>query len=196
MNNKEKFLTLPNIISLYRLLSVPVLFYIAYKGHENLFFYWFLFNAFTDALDGFIARKFNLQTEWGAKLDSLADFFMYLLAMYALLRFRGEELQSVKYSFYLLIFFYLFIDFFSLIKFKEISSLHLYSAKLNGLIQSLFFVVLFSLGFHPVFYWIMFVLAAFSFVENVYFLIKLKKMRSDLKGIYWVKKDNINLSPS
>jgi CDP-diacylglycerol--glycerol-3-phosphate 3-phosphatidyltransferase len=194
MPKKENFLTIPNIISLYRLLSVPLLLYVAYLGKEKLFFYWFLFNAFTDALDGFIARKFNMQSRWGAKLDSLADFFMYLLAMYALLRLKGNELEEVKYSFYLLIFYYLFIDFFSLLKFKEVSSLHLYLSKLNGLIQSLFFVWLFTLGFNPYLYWIMFILASISFIENMYFLIKLKTMRSDLKGYYWVYKNQTNLN--
>ncbi len=194
MQSKDKFLTLPNLISLYRLITVPVLFYVAYKGNEKLFFYWFLFNAFTDALDGFIARRFNMQTKLGAKLDSLADFFMYLLAMYALLRLKGEELEPVKYSFYLLIFYYLFIDIFSLIKFKEISSLHLFLAKANGLVQSLFFLLLFTVGFNEKFYWFVFGLATLSFIENMYFLIKLKKMRSDLKGIYWVHKNHIDIN--
>ncbi len=191
MQQKDKFLTIPNLISLYRLLSVPVLFYVAYKGHEKLFFYWFLFNAFTDALDGFIARKFNMLSKWGEKLDSLADFFMYLLAMYALLRLKSDALEPVKYSFYLLIFYYLFIDLFSLFKFREISSLHLYLSKLNGLVQSLFFLLLFTVGFNEKFYWFMFALASLSFIENMYFLIKLKKMRSDLKGIYWTYKNHI-----
>ncbi len=193
MNKKEKFFTIPNIISLYRLLSVPLLFYIAYLGKEKLFFYWFLFNAFTDALDGFIARTFNMQTKWGAKLDSLADFFMYLLAMYALIRLKGDELEPVKLSFYLLIFYYLFTDLFALFKFKEISSLHLYLSKFNGIIQSLFFVMLFTIGFNPYFYWIMFIFASLAFVENMYFLIKLKEIRSDLKGIFWVKNNNIKI---
>ncbi len=182
---KKQFLNIPNIISLYRLLSVPVLFYIAWKGNEKLFFYWFLFNIFTDALDGFIARKFNMQTKIGAKLDSLADFAMYLLAMFAMLQLKYNELEPVIFSFYLIIGYYLFIDIFALIKFKEVSSLHLYFSKVNGITQSIFFVLLFTIGFNKQFYWFMFVLASFSFIENMYFLIRMDRMRSDLKGIFW-----------
>ncbi len=182
---KENIFTIPNIISFYRLLSVPVLFYIAWLGKENLFFYWFLFNIFTDALDGFVARQFNMQTKLGAKLDSLADFFMYLLAMYAMLHLKHDELQPVIFSFYLIIGYYLFIDIFALIKFKEISSLHLYLSKLNGVVQSIFFVLLFTIGFNKYYYWIMFTLASVSFFENMYFLLKLDQMRSDLKGFFW-----------
>jgi len=184
---KENIYNLPNLLSLYRLLSVPFLFYVAYAGYENLFFYWFVINMFTDALDGFIARHFNMQTKFGAKLDSLADFAMYLAGMYGLMHLKWDVLQHYQYSFYLLIFYYLFIDIFALLKFNEISSLHLISSKLNGVIQGLFFVLLFTWGFHPVLYWVMFALASFSFFENMYFLIKLKKMRSNLKGLFWTR---------
>ncbi len=184
---KEQIYTVPNFISLYRLLSVPVLFYVAYQGNESLFFYWFLFNVFTDALDGFIARKFNMQTTFGAKLDSTADFAMYLLAMYALIRFKWDELEPYKLSFFLLIFYYLFIDLFALFKFREIASLHLISSKVSGVLQALFFLALFIKRFSHVLYWIMFVVATFSFIENMYYLIFLKKIKSNLKGFFFYR---------
>lgn len=142
---------------------------------------------FTDVLDGFIARKFNLQTRLGAKLDSLADFFMYLLALYAVLHFKWDELKEYQYSFYLIIFYYLLIDIFALFKFKEIASLHLISSKISGIIQGIFFLLLFTVGLIKPFYWLMFILTSFSFVENMFFLINLKEMRSNLKGIFWYK---------
>ncbi len=142
---------------------------------------------FTDALDGFIARRFNMQTRLGAKLDSLADFAMYLAGMYGLIHLKWDVLEPYRYSFYMLVFYYIFIDIFALFKFKEISSLHLISSKINGLIQGLFFLLLFTYGFIPLLYWIMFVMASYAFFENLYYLIKLKKMRSDLKGIFWTQ---------
>ncbi len=184
---KENIYNIPNLLSLYRLLTVPVLFYLAYRGYEALFFYWFLINMFTDALDGFIARRFNLQTKFGAKLDSLADFAMYLVGMYGLIHLKWADLAPYKYSFYLLVFYYIFIDVFALYKFREISSLHLISSKINGIIQGLFFLLLFTFEFIPALYWIMVILASFSFFENLYYLIKLKKMRSNLKGIFWTQ---------
>ncbi len=179
---------IPNLISLYRLLSVPFLFYVVYLGNEKFFFYWFLFNVFTDALDGFIARRFNMQTSLGAKLDSTADFAMYLLAMAALIRFKWHDLAPYKISFFLLIFYYLFIDLFALFKFKEVASLHLISAKISGVLQAIFFLLLFTKGFVPFLYWLMFVVATFSFIENMYYLIKLPEIKSNLKGLFWQRK--------
>jgi len=187
MQQKEQIYNIPNFLSFYRLLSVPVLAYIVYLGNESVFFYGFLFSLFTDALDGFIARRFNMQTKFGAKLDSIADFAMYLLAMYALIHFKWSVLSVYSVSFYLIIFYYLFIDIFSLFKFKEISSLHLIISKINGVVQGLFFLVLFGVGFNPYFYWVMFFLASIGFIENMYYLIKLKEMRSDIKGYLWQK---------
>ena len=191
IKEKEKIINIPNIISLYRLFSVPILFYVAYNGQEKIFFYWFLFNVSTDALDGFIARKFNMKTKIGAKLDSLADFAMYILATFAMIHLKYSELKPVLFSFYLIIFYYLLIDIFALIKFKEISSLHLYLSKLNGIIQSGFFILLFTVGYNKYYYWLMFFLATISFLENMYFLTKLRKMQSNLKGYIWTirKKD-------
>jgi CDP-diacylglycerol--glycerol-3-phosphate 3-phosphatidyltransferase len=188
MKSKEQIYNIPNFISAYRLFAVPVLFYIAFIGKEEVFFWWFLFNMFTDVLDGYIARKFNMQTKIGAKLDSLADFAMYILVMYAFFRFKWNDLSSYKLSFYFLIFFYLFIDIFALIRFKEIASLHLYLSKLNGLIQGFFFLITFTIGFYKYFYFFMFALASLSFIENMYFLMVLKEMRSNIKGFLWYKK--------
>ncbi len=172
-------------MSLIRLLSAPFLLYLAYKGNEKVFFYWFVFCLMTDALDGFIARRFNMQTVFGAKLDSLADFAMYITGIYGLLVLKWDILHTYRYSFFFLIFYYVFIDLFALVKFKEVSSLHLISSKISGFIQAIFYLSIFTIGFYPVLYWVMFIISTLSFIENMYFLIKLKKMRSDLKSFFY-----------
>jgi len=70
------FNTLSNYISLSRIvLSLPL----AYSIYYDLI-YWVigisLFGAFTDFLDGYIARKLNQISEWGKILDPLGDKFM------------------------------------------------------------------------------------------------------------------------
>jgi len=57
----------------------------------NLFsaFFLFLIAGFSDALDGFLARRFHWQTELGAYLDPIADKTM-LTSVYAALAFHGH----------------------------------------------------------------------------------------------------------
>lgn len=66
-------MTLPNIITLFRLLLVPVIVVLIQQQNWPLAFLVFLSAGLSDALDGFLARRFHLQSELGAYLDPLAD---------------------------------------------------------------------------------------------------------------------------
>ena len=69
----------PNRLTLIRLLIVPIIIItIIYRRTDNallsnLPLFLFVCASFTDALDGYIARKYNLKTELGTFLDPLAD---------------------------------------------------------------------------------------------------------------------------
>lgn len=69
----SKLLTLPNLVTLVRLALVPV-FVIAALGHQHATaMLVFISAAATDALDGWVARRFNLRSRLGAILDPAAD---------------------------------------------------------------------------------------------------------------------------
>jgi cardiolipin synthase len=64
---------LPNIISIFRLfLVIPFIYYFIHAKFQ-ISFNIFLIAAFTDALDGWIARKFNCHTNFGLIIDPVAD---------------------------------------------------------------------------------------------------------------------------
>jgi cardiolipin synthase (CMP-forming) len=64
---------LPNIISLLRLLLVPLIILGVVDGRWLLALCGFVIAGLSDAIDGYIARHYNLRTELGAYLDPLAD---------------------------------------------------------------------------------------------------------------------------
>lgn len=66
-------INLPNTITLGRLLLVPVIFWLLVNGNTRLAFMAFVCAGISDAIDGFLAKRFHLQTELGAYLDPLAD---------------------------------------------------------------------------------------------------------------------------
>lgn len=45
------------------------------------FYAWYLLGAFTDMIDGTVARKLNLKSSFGAKLDSIADGVFVIAVM-------------------------------------------------------------------------------------------------------------------
>jgi cardiolipin synthase len=75
MREREKnvLLALPNIISLFRILLIPVLVLMIIRQKTAQAFVVLLLAAFTDVLDGFIARVLKLKTKFGALLDPAAD---------------------------------------------------------------------------------------------------------------------------
>ncbi len=161
-------LNLPNVITLLRILSIPFLIALAVKGKETAFFYLFLAAAFTDALDGFIARQWDMRTETGSRLDSFADFLLYVAALYGIYMLKWEEFGDYQSMAALFPVFFLLPDLYSLIRFGTISHLHLYSWKIGGLLQFSFIVYLFLKGFNPVFFKVVFGWTFLAFLENMF----------------------------
>lgn len=64
---------LPNIITIGRLFLVPFVVAMILREQWPLAFFAFLLAGFSDAVDGFIARRFDMRSELGAYLDPLAD---------------------------------------------------------------------------------------------------------------------------
>jgi cardiolipin synthase len=72
---------IPNILTGMRLLIIPLFGYYLYIGNYKVAVYLFLIGGFTDFLDGFIARKFDMVTSWGKLVDPLADKLMQITAL-------------------------------------------------------------------------------------------------------------------
>ena len=188
MKISKDLINIPNILSGYRLLSFPFVLYLALSHQEQLFAGFLIFNLFTDILDGFIARRFNLQTEFGARLDSLADDGTYILAILGIFIFKADDFAPHLYSFYIFIGLFLATSVVSLLKFKKMPSLHLYSSKVGGYLQGFFFFTLFAFGFNTPFYYFMITWGILSFMEHIAVQLLLPEMRSNAKGLYWMLK--------
>ncbi|OZB05937.1 MAG: CDP-diacylglycerol--glycerol-3-phosphate 3-phosphatidyltransferase, partial [Idiomarina sp. 34-48-12] len=70
---------IPNVLTSFRILLIPVFLIIYYlPGQDAHFWAAFVFAiaGITDALDGWVARKFNQFTKFGAFLDPVADKVM------------------------------------------------------------------------------------------------------------------------
>jgi cardiolipin synthase len=77
-------LSIPNLITLGRILLVPVVIWAITAGEMRVAFALFLIAGISDAVDGFLAKRFGMTTELGAYLDPLADKAM-LVSIYVAL---------------------------------------------------------------------------------------------------------------
>ncbi len=182
-------LNIPNILSLYRLVVFPLVLFWALTGRESLFVFFICLNLITDILDGLIARTFNMQTEIGARLDSIADLGTYILAILGIFLFQWDAFYPHRHSFFIFIGLFVGSYVLALVKFGRMPSLHLYSWKIGGYIQGFFFFVLFVFGFDVHFYYIMVVWGILAFTEHIVIQLLLEELISNAKGLYWLLKE-------
>ena len=64
---------IPNILTILRFIFIPIILYFIFTGNYILGVVFFTISGITDVLDGFIARKFNLISNFGKLMDPLAD---------------------------------------------------------------------------------------------------------------------------
>ena len=80
---------LPNLISLARLLAVPLTVWLILQDRYGAAFWVFAAAGVSDAIDGFIAKNFGARTVIGGFLDPLADKAL-LVSVYVTLGYRGQ----------------------------------------------------------------------------------------------------------
>ncbi len=81
-------MTIPNLISLGRLLSVPLIIYLIMNASYGWAFALFLLAGASDAIDGYIAKALNQTSTLGIYLDPLADKAL-IVSVYLTLGLRG-----------------------------------------------------------------------------------------------------------
>jgi cardiolipin synthase len=80
--------TPPNIISLARLISVPLIVWLMLEHRYTAAFWLFIAAGISDGVDGFLAKRFGWQTQLGSFLDPLADKAL-LVSIYVTLGMQG-----------------------------------------------------------------------------------------------------------
>jgi cardiolipin synthase (CMP-forming) len=81
-------LSIPNLITLGRILLVPIVVWAIASGAMWIAFVLFLGAGLSDAVDGYLAKRFHMTTELGAYLDPLADKAL-IVSIYITLGING-----------------------------------------------------------------------------------------------------------
>jgi len=84
--NKSKWRHIPNILTVLRLIAVPVMALLMISGKWTVSLVVFVAAELTDILDGYIARKYNFITNFGKLADPFADKVIQLTALLLLAR--------------------------------------------------------------------------------------------------------------
>jgi cardiolipin synthase len=74
-------LNLPNLVTISRLLLVPVFAWVLWQQYHDLALLIFVVAGLSDAVDGYLARRFNQTSRFGAMLDPIADKAILITAL-------------------------------------------------------------------------------------------------------------------
>lgn len=176
-----------NLITLYRTVTFPLLLFFALTENVEIFKWLLLASFFTDAIDGFLARKYNATSILGAKLDSIGDDLTILGATVGLFVVHFEFIREEAVIFIILFALFLIQVSLSVYRYKKISTFHTYFAKIAAIITALFLLSVFFLEkiSYPLFYSAA-VITGIELLEEIALVLIIKDYRSNVKGLYWV----------
>ena len=182
MSFKQDIFKAPNLVSSVRILITPVLFVFAFQGMENWFLGALLFSGFTDVVDGFLARKFNLITPLGAHLDSWGDFTIYS-TMAACAWILWPEITQRELLYYALILFsFLLPALVGLVKFGKLTGYHTWTVKVAVLATFVGYVALYAeLASWP--FMLASVLCVIAGTEEILITFILREERTDVRSV-------------
>lgn len=185
MNRRNYYII--NGITLYRIITFPILALLVFNMQMD-WFKWLLALSFcTDAIDGYLARKFRVNSAVGAKLDSIGDDFTVLAGVIGMLVFKPAFFRAQIFLIVFLASLFALQAIIAFIKYGRMTSFHTYAAKIAAVLQGVFLILLFFLSnpLYPLFYPAIFI-TAIQLVEEIIIIFRLPEWKTDVKGLYWI----------
>ena len=182
---KQIPLTIPNILSLSRIILAPLLIVAGYFGIEVLFFMIFGLMLLSDVLDGFLARILHQTSEIGAKLDSYGDIATYLTAPLAAWLLWPELMYAQRYYIFLAIFIYVLPALFALIKFHQLVNYHTWITKLSAVVMCVGMLILFVFQ-NPFLFHVAILILCIEAIENILITLLIDTPRSDVRSLWHI----------
>ncbi|OGW60324.1 MAG: hypothetical protein A2V83_07485 [Nitrospirae bacterium RBG_16_64_22] len=124
---------LPNLVTLLRVLLVLAMYPVAWFGRTDLLAFFFPLAGATDAVDGWIARRYGLQTEFGSRFDSVADYGYYYSAPIWFWWLVPDVVRSWWPWIAVPVVLFLAGEVVKLVRGRVVVALHLYSSKIAGI---------------------------------------------------------------
>ncbi|MGZ9159455.1 MAG: CDP-alcohol phosphatidyltransferase family protein [Nitrospira sp.] len=179
-------LTVPGLLCLYRLAMAPVIIALALSEERTLFVVFLCVSFVTDVIDGPIARARNQCTEIGARLDSVADLLTYIAALVGVFHFEYRAVEQHLLIFFVFIASLCLFGVISFVKFGQAPAFHLYSFKINALLQAIMIFYLLVFGFNKSLYYFSMGFGVLAGLEAIITVLIVDKPIADAKSLYSV----------
>lgn len=180
---------LVNGITLYRLVAAPVLLWLILTRELDVFKWLLAVSFFTDAIDGYLARKYKVVSVMGAKLDSIADDLTVVAATIGLFVFKPAFIKEEYGWLILLLVLFVIQITLALVRYKKPTSFHTYLAKIAAVCQGIFLILTFFVA-SPLYllFYMAVLMTALDLAEEIIMILLLLEWEADIKGVYWLLK--------
>lgn len=177
---------LPNAISTARLFSTPILLVLILERQRGAFTWLLLAALLSDIVDGLLARGFDLGTELGARLDSIADVLVTLIGVAGVLVFEPAFVRAHGLVLLGVVALYLLELGAALARYGRISSFHTFLSRVAAYAQGIFIISLLLFGYHALVFYTMIALSAIGTTEELLLLYVLPEWEANVGGLYRV----------
>lgn len=178
-----------NGITLYRMMAAPFLIFLIVNQRPDLFKWLLALSFFTDAIDGYLARRYKVISVLGSKIDSIADDLTIVVAIAGVIVFKPEFLRHEITLIILLLALFILQTILAFIRYGTISSFHTYAAKMAAILQGVFLLLLFFLpGPGYMLFYITAIVTIIDLLEEIILVLMLPQWEANVKGLYWVMK--------
>jgi CDP-diacylglycerol--glycerol-3-phosphate 3-phosphatidyltransferase len=179
-----------NAITAFRIVAVPFLLTALFTGRTGLFG-WLLAACFcTDAIDGYLARKYRITSILGARLDSIGDDLTVASGVLGMILSFPGFLKEHYLLVMLLFMLYLLQNGIALYKFRKPTSYHTYAARVAAVLQGLFLIYTFISGLPPpALFYAACIFTASDLAEETAMALLMKKWKADVRSFFHAMKE-------
>jgi CDP-diacylglycerol--glycerol-3-phosphate 3-phosphatidyltransferase len=176
-----------NGITIYRVAAAALLLFFIIIHKPDVFKWLLAVSFFTDAIDGYLARKYKVTSTFGSKIDSLGDDLTILMALIGVAVMKTSFLREQSVLIVVMLVLYLLQNVMAFIRYRKITSFHTYLAKAAAVLQGSFLILIFFLPKPPLFlFYAAAVVTILDLIEETILVALLPKWETNVKGIYWV----------
>lgn len=175
-------LNIADIITLFRIMGTILL--LALRPLTAGFFFLYALTGLTDVLDGWIARKTKTASDFGARLDSIADLLFYTVMLFRIFPSLWNTLPvNIWYAVTVICIVRILAYLIAAVKYRRFASLHTYMNKLTGM--AVFLVPFFLVTEHAaIFCWGVCAVAAAASLEELAIHLRCGVYSPNVKSIF------------
>ena len=175
-------LNVADIITLIRMMGTMALVFL--RPLSTAFLGVYALTGLTDVLDGWIARKTKTASDFGARLDSMADLLFYAVMLFRIFPILWNTLPGVIwYAVAVILILRITAYLTAMVKYRKFASLHTYLNKLTGGMLFLVPFVLFT-EYAVTYCWIICVIAVLAAIEELIIHLQRRTCHSNTKSIF------------